>query len=95
MTFCKKLLLLTWIAVSTTEATFEATDISTVGAAGGCKTVKGRDCVFPFTYRGQSYSSCTTTESDNGAAWCATEVDSAGAVVHSKWQDCKPECPVH
>ena len=55
--------------------------------------MQGQDCVFPFTYRGRSYSSCTTAESVNGAAWCATEVDSAGAVVHSKWQDCKPECP--
>ena len=68
---------------------------SSLGTDGGCKTVDGRDCVFPFTYRGLSYSSCTTAESVNGAAWCATEVDSSGAVVHSKWQDCEPECPVH
>ena len=55
--------------------------------------MQGRDCVFPFTYRGQSYSSCTTAESVNGAAWCATEVDSSGTVVHNKWQDCETECP--
>ena len=92
MTFCKKLLLLKWIVASTT-ATFEATDISTVGAAGGCKTVDGRDCVFPFTFLGQSYSYCTTAQSMNGAAWCATKVDSAGTVVNNMWEDCKPECP--
>ena len=29
----------------------------------------------------------------NGAAWCATQVDSAGTVVDNMWEDCKPECP--
>ena len=55
--------------------------------------MEGRDCVFPFSYRGQSYSSCTAAQSENGAAWCATEVDSSGIVVTNTWQDCKPECP--
>ena len=55
--------------------------------------MEGRDCVFPFTYRGQSYSSCTAAESANGAAWCATEVDSSGAVIRNTWQDCELECP--
>ena len=49
--------------------------------------------MFPFTFRGRSYSSCTAAESVNGAAWCATEVDSAGAVVPNTWQDCELECP--
>ena len=33
----------------------------------------GVACVFPFTYRGHSYSTCITTHNDNqGNAWCAT-----------------------
>ena len=55
--------------------------------------MEGRDCVFPFSFRGRSYSSCTAAESVNGAAWCATQVDSAGAVVTNTWQDCELECP--
>ena len=44
--------------------------------------------MFPFTYRGVTYKTCTTAESDNNKAWCATEVDSEGVVVNNKWQDC-------
>ncbi|XP_048373115.1 epididymal sperm-binding protein 1-like [Sphaerodactylus townsendi] len=29
-------------------------------------------CVFPFTYLGKSYSSCTAVDSDHGRLWCAT-----------------------
>ena len=49
--------------------------------------------MFPFSFRGRSYSSCTAAESVNGAAWCATQADSAGAVVTNTWQDCELECP--
>ena len=58
-----------------------------------CKTVQGKDCVFPFKYKGTTYSSCTQAESSNGAAWCATEVDTDGVVVNNKWQDCDGGCP--
>ena len=56
--------------------------------ASDCKTEQGSHCVFPFTYKGVTYKTCTTTESDNGAAWCATQVDSEGVVVNNQWQDC-------
>ena len=52
-----------------------------------CKTVKGNNCIFPFKYKGKSYSSCTKVESANGAGWCATEVDRAGQVVRNRWED--------
>ena len=29
----------------------------------------GKDCIFPFTFRGQTYSRCTKAESENGRAW--------------------------
>ena len=56
--------------------------------ASDCRTEQGISCVFPFTYRGVTYKTCTTAESDNNKAWCATEVDSEGVVVNNKWQDC-------
>ena len=34
----------------------------------------GQTCLFPFTYKGQQFSACTTFDSENGQAWCATEV---------------------
>merc|ERR550532_670976 len=58
-----------------------------------CKTEQGSHCVFPFTYKGVTHKTCTTTESDNGAAWCATQVDSEGVVVNNQWQDCVEGCP--
>ena len=58
-----------------------------------CKTVQGKDCIFPFNYKGETYNSCTKAESSNGAAWCATEVDTTGEVVNNKWQDCDSLCP--
>ena len=58
-----------------------------------CKTVKGNNCIFPFKYKGKSYSSCTKVESANGAGWCATQVDRAGQVVRNRWEDCGLGCP--
>jgi hypothetical protein len=39
-----------------------------------CQTLQSKACVFPFSYQGVTYNTCTDTGSDNGAAWCATEV---------------------
>ena len=55
--------------------------------------MEGSDCIFPFSYKGETYNSCTRVESSNGAAWCATEVDSSGEVVNDKWEDCDSLCP--
>ena len=36
--------------------------------------MQSKACVFPFSYQGVTYNACTDAGSDNGAAWCATEV---------------------
>jgi len=58
-----------------------------------CKTTTEKSCVFPFTYQGETYNSCTKAGSENSAAWCATQVDDAGEVVRNTWEDCEEGCP--
>merc|ERR1712037_426876 len=45
-------------------------------------------CIFPFTYEGVTHNKCTNAGSENGASWCATEVDESGEVVRNTWEDC-------
>ena len=40
-------------------------------------TVYSKPCIFPFTYQGTTYYTCTTAGSENGAAWCAVQVNIA------------------
>ena len=51
------------------------------------------DCVFPFSFQGKVYRSCTKDHSENGQPWCATQVDDRGIVINGKWGDCKLGCP--
>jgi hypothetical protein len=39
-----------------------------------CHTIAGGLCTFPFKLDGRTFDNCTTYKSENGAAWCATEV---------------------
>ena len=52
---------------------------NTCGGTGG-----GASCVFPFTYRGKSYSQCTTV--DRKQSWRATQSGDVGS--HNKWGHC-------
>jgi len=45
-------------------------------------------CVFPFTYKGKKYNSCTADHSTNDQPWCATQVRGDGQVISGKWGDC-------
>merc|ERR1712183_37471 len=52
---------------------------------GECRTIKGDQCIFPFTYKGVTYKTCTKADSE--LAWCATEVHPSGK------GDCDESCP--
>ena len=43
-----------------------------------CAGIKNQPCIFPFKYHGHKFDDCTTYNSVNGKAWCATKVDWAG-----------------
>merc|ERR1712183_199361 len=45
----------------------------------------GDQCIFPFTYKGVTYNTCTKADSE--LAWCATEVHASGK------GDCDESCP--
>jgi len=53
---------------------------------------RNRKCILPFSYKGSTYSSCTTDHTTNGKAWCATKVDNQGNVVEGSWGDCNDDC---
>jgi len=74
---------------------YEGSRSSIIGPEAGCETIGGDKCVFPFTYQGRMYFSCTGDDSDNGAPWCAVQVraDASRTVLRGKWEDCSPECP--
>eukprot|EP00092_Neocalanus_flemingeri_P046790 GFUD01052791.1.p1 GENE.GFUD01052791.1~~GFUD01052791.1.p1 ORF type:complete len:268 (+),score=55.54 GFUD01052791.1:67-870(+) len=51
-----------------------------------CYTLRGNQCQFPFSYKGRTFSSCTTFDSENGAAWCTT--------TEGRYEDCVSPCGV-
>lgn len=39
-----------------------------------CLSTLNKPCIFPFSYKSTVHEKCTHVGSENGAAWCATEV---------------------
>jgi len=62
-------------------------------SVSGCTTIAGDSCRFPFTFKGVKYDACTTDHSENGAPWCAVQVNNIGRVVRGRWGDCAGNCP--
>ena len=40
----------------------------------GCQTLKGQNCILPFTYQNVSYSGCITINDPNNLPWCSIKV---------------------
>lgn len=56
---------------------------ATVGSAG---VGEGHACVFPFTYEGATYETCTADRTHH--LWCSTKTDSNGRHVKGHWGHC-------
>ena len=48
-----------------------------------CRTTSGDACIFPFTFKGQTFTKCTYANSPT--PWCATMVDQSGDVVTNRF----------
>ena len=63
-------------------------------SAQKCSVTQERDpgqvetvpCVFPFTWQGKTFNSCTKEGDDQGKLWCSTMVDQAGNHVTGQGQ---------
>ena len=53
-----------------------------------CYSIQGNECLFPFWYKGQSYTRCTSV--DVYQPWCATAMDGANNIL--AWGLCLPDC---
>jgi hypothetical protein len=60
-------------------------------------------CVFPFTFLGVTYDSCTLSAAfeaggEGGSTtlvpWCSTATDSAGEHISGHFADCSAQCPI-
>ena len=58
-----------------------------------CHGLSGEACQFPFKYQGRTFTNCTTHDSANGAAWCATRVQGSDRkAVVGRLEDCSAPC---
>ena len=61
-----------------------------------CRTVSGKDCIFPFIFKGNTYNACTMVNFAS-VPWCSTAVDSStGIHITGMWANCMTgtRCPV-
>ena len=68
-----------------------ASSCRTMTSSSNTNPDPNKACVFPFTYRGNEYTQCTSLN-NGGVFWCATEVSSGGAYITDKWGVCTEEC---
>ena len=63
-----------------------------------CRTKQGKNCIFPFNFRGKKYNACTSDYSKKKihhgkwswmAKWCATAVHRNGTVIKNNWGYCE------
>ena len=53
---------------------------------------KEAGCMFPFIYRGKTYTSCTAVNTKGGRPWCSTRLDSRGRYMRDRWGYCNDGC---
>merc|ERR1712115_383882 len=79
------------------------TTTTTSSPSSTCTTVSGpgagADCVFPFTFSGTTYVSCTEWiygGENQGSKWCSTKVDSQGVHVNGEgnYGFCGADCNI-
>lgn len=65
-----------------------------MGTGSSCTTEDGRSCVFPFKFRGETYTGCTTDHDPDGRSWCSTQVTDSGVHVENagQWDYCSKNC---
>ena len=39
-----------------------------------CKTIEGKDCILPFTFKNTTFNKCITLEDPDDKPWCSTKV---------------------
>ena len=63
---------------------------------GVCKTKEGKECYFPFKYKGKFKNGCTKDGSPTGALWCPTESNFDSTPSKSNnWGYCMDSCPIN
>ena len=57
--------------------------------------VTQESCIFPFTYKGVTYNTCTYVDHPEQKEWCSTKVDENGVHVSggNNWGECRGPCP--
>ena len=74
-----------------TTPTLRPTLPPTSSPDNSCFTI-GQECVFPFRFRGRTYSSCTNNFDPDGKFWCSTRVDRNGVHIRGNWGYCEQSC---
>jgi hypothetical protein len=84
----------------TTTTTATTTTVATPSSCSGCCAVTGpaagQQCVFPFTFRGQTFNQCTLVGNNPGETepWCSTAVNANGVHISGQgnWGFCSAGC---
>jgi hypothetical protein len=60
----------------------------------GCNSLQPpKNCVFPFSFRGSTFNSCTNEGGDvSSELWCSTKTDEFGNHVRGNWEICPEGC---
>merc|ERR1719300_933321 len=86
----------TIISTTTTIYTSSNTTSGVNTTDSPCYTVSGAmvqaACVFPFTFQGVTYSTCTTAGGFS-RPWCSTATDTNTNHLKGYWGDCDGNCP--